>query len=155
MCGRYYRKGSKQQLAAQVRAGQILPGIPDVLDDYNVAPTTHQPVVRHSRDGAERELLFMRWGLVPYFAKSLKDFAGYTTFNAKAESISTSRTWRDPFLRDAAATSGQRLLRVEGSVHRTCPDLDLMDYTVGIGKGDNTAALVHVHPYRRNESEVE
>ena len=99
MCGRYYRKGSKQQLAAQVRAGQIMPGIPDELDSYNVAPTTLQPVVRHTRDGAERELLLMRWGLVPFFAKSLKDFAGYTTFNAKAETIAKIPTWREPFLK--------------------------------------------------------
>ena len=39
-------------------------------------------------------------------------------------------------------------------VHRTCPDRDLMDDAVVIGKGDDTAALVYVRQYRRTESEV-
>ena len=38
-------------------------------------------------------------------------------------------------------------------VHHTCPDLDLMDDAVGIGEGDNAAALVR--QCRRTESEVE
>jgi putative SOS response-associated peptidase YedK len=43
------------------------------VPDYNIAPTILQPVIRNSRDGAVRELLLMRWGLVPFFAKSLAD----------------------------------------------------------------------------------
>lgn len=97
MCGRYYRRGTKQQIAERMKAGLITPGLADVLENYNVAPTTHQPVVRHTRDGAVRELLLMRWGLVPFFAKSLADFRGFSTFNAKAETLADARTWREPF----------------------------------------------------------
>ena len=97
MCGRYYRAGSKQQIAERLCAARIAPGILDSLDDWNVAPTTYQPVVRHTRDGAVRELLLMRWGMVPFFAKSLADFRGMSTFNAKAETLPTARTWREPF----------------------------------------------------------
>lgn len=45
------------------------------------------------------ELVLMRWGLIPYFAKSLADFKGISTINARAESIEKSPTWRAPFER--------------------------------------------------------
>jgi putative SOS response-associated peptidase YedK len=39
--------------------------------DYNVAPTTHQPIIRQSRETGDRELA--RWGLVPFFTKDLEE----------------------------------------------------------------------------------
>jgi len=35
--------------------------------DYNVAPTSTQPIIRKSKDTGERELVTRRWGLVPFF----------------------------------------------------------------------------------------
>ena len=67
--------------------------------DYNIAPTTFQPVIRESRKSSDRERVIMRWGLIPYFAKSLADFKGNSTINARAESIKKSPTWRTPFQR--------------------------------------------------------
>ena len=67
--------------------------------DYNVAPTTHQPIIRHTKETGERELVMMRWGLVLHFAKSLKDFKGFSTINARAEGIMKSATWCIPFQR--------------------------------------------------------
>ena len=98
MCGRYARRSDKQKLSTYFHANPA-PGLLDLPPDYNVAPTTMQPVIRHARDGGTRELLLMRWGLVPFFAKSLADFKGYSTFNAKAESIAKTNTWREPFTR--------------------------------------------------------
>ncbi len=98
MCGRYYRRLDKQRLA-ECFAANPAPDLIDVVPDYNVAPTTFQPVIRNSRDGAVRELLLMRWGLVPFFAKSPADFKGFSTFNAKAETVTTQATWREPFKR--------------------------------------------------------
>lgn len=66
--------------------------------DYNIAPTTFQPVVRLSIDD-EREISLMHWGLVPNFAKSVVDFRGFSMFNARAESLMNSGTWRIPFER--------------------------------------------------------
>ena len=82
-----------------MKAGKVEPGMPELLTSYNVAPTTHQPVVRLSRSGAVREMLLMRWGLVPSYAKSLADFKGFSTFNAKAETLTKAATWREPFTR--------------------------------------------------------
>ena len=54
-------------------------------------------MIRANKETGERELEMMRWGLVPYFAKSPVDFKGFSTINAKAESVATAATWRRPF----------------------------------------------------------
>ena len=46
----------------------------EVAPSYNIASTTMQPVIRNNRDTGEREMVAMRWGMVPNFAKSLADF---------------------------------------------------------------------------------
>ena len=97
MCGRYYRRSDKQRIADAFELGTL----PDdfVLPDwdYNVAPATFQPVIRDRKDSAERELVLMRWGLVPFFTKQLVDVKGLSTINAKAESVAAGATWRAPF----------------------------------------------------------
>jgi putative SOS response-associated peptidase YedK len=56
MCGRYYRRSDKQRIAEAFHLGKL----PDefVLPpwDYNVAPTTFQPVIRNTKETGEREL---------------------------------------------------------------------------------------------------
>ena len=99
MCGRYYRRSDKQRIAEAYRLGEIPFDLVLPDWDFNVAPTTFQPVIRHSRDTGQRELVLMRWGLVPYITKQLSDVKGISTINAKAEGIERSPTWRVPFLR--------------------------------------------------------
>jgi putative SOS response-associated peptidase YedK len=97
MCGRYFRRSDKQQIAERFHAGKVFED--PLTADYNIAPTTFQPIIRLSRDSGEREMALLRWGLVPFFASSLKEFKGMTTFIARAESVATSATWREPFKR--------------------------------------------------------
>ena len=97
MCGRYYRRSGKQKIAEAFHASLVDDGTPDPPWDYNVAPTSMQPVIRNSRDTGERELVSLRWGLIPFFTKSLSDIKGISTINARAEGIATSRTYREPF----------------------------------------------------------
>jgi putative SOS response-associated peptidase YedK len=99
MCGRYYRRGSKQKIAEAFHARNDINSliVPDA--DYNVAPTTMQPVIRETRDTKDRELVLMRWGLVPFFTKALSDVKGISTINARAETVATSGTFRIPFER--------------------------------------------------------
>ena len=47
-----------------------------------MAPTTFQPVIRDEKETGERELVVMRWGLVPFFTKQLSDVKGLNTINA-------------------------------------------------------------------------
>jgi putative SOS response-associated peptidase YedK len=96
MCGRYYRRSDKQKIAEAFHISQVgdfaLPPW-----GYNVAPTTFQPIVRNSRETGERELCLMRWGLVPFFTKGLGEIRGFSTINARGETVATSRTYREPF----------------------------------------------------------
>lgn len=91
MCGRYYRRSDKQRIAEAFHVG--IPPSFDILPSYNIAPQTFQPVVRLNSETAEREFAQMRWGLVPFWAKDTK--IGYTTINAKAETVATSPTFRN------------------------------------------------------------
>ncbi len=75
MCGHYLRRSDKQRIAEAFTSGK-LPNEFVLPPDYNVAPTTFQPVIRDSREWTERELVLMRWGLISNFTKSAADFKG-------------------------------------------------------------------------------
>jgi len=64
MCGRFHRFDDVQKMATQFRAkyDESLFAPPT----YNAPPQTWQPVIRLDLDG-EREIVNMRWGLVPYW----------------------------------------------------------------------------------------
>jgi putative SOS response-associated peptidase YedK len=96
MCGRYARKGDKQKIAEAFHVNEV-PDFVMAEADYNIAPTTFQPIIRQNRDTGEREMVLARWGLIPFFTKELSDIKGISTINAKSESIATARTWREPF----------------------------------------------------------
>lgn len=75
----------------------------NVFDDsyfapsYNVAPQSLQPVVWLDSETGQRELTVMRWGLVPFWAKDSK--IGYSTINAKSETVATSPAFREAMKR--------------------------------------------------------
>jgi putative SOS response-associated peptidase YedK len=62
---------------------------------YNIAPS--QPVVTVRQDAGEpvRKLSIMQWGLVPSWAK--EPGIGYKTINARAETVATTPSFREPF----------------------------------------------------------
>ena len=91
MCGRYVRRSDKQRIAEYLAVHG--PSLPDFGPSWNIAPQTFQPIVRLSRDTGERELVLMRWGLIPYWAKDEK--IGLRTINAKAETITTAPAFRE------------------------------------------------------------
>jgi len=96
MCGRYARRGDKQKIAEAFHVKDV-PDFAMPEADYNIAPTTFQPIIRDSRETGEREMVLARWGLIPFFTKELSEIKGLSTINAKSEGIATSRTWREPF----------------------------------------------------------
>lgn len=99
MCGRYYRRSDKQRIADAFALGQLPEGFVLPEADYNVAPSTLQPVIRASRDTGERQLALMRWGVIPHFATSPAEFRGISTINARAESVQRAPLWRTSFRR--------------------------------------------------------
>lgn len=98
MCGRYGRRADKQRIAEWMQIHST-----NVFDDtclapsYNVCQQSIQPVVRLEPETGERELTLMRWGLVPFWANDTK--IGFSTINAKAETVPTSPTFRDAWKR--------------------------------------------------------
>jgi putative SOS response-associated peptidase YedK len=92
MCGRYYRQSDKQAIAEQFAAD-----VHDleVHDSYNMAPQSTQPVVRENHDSGKREVAMMRWGLIPHWSKAAT--VGYSTINAKGETITTNAVYREAF----------------------------------------------------------
>lgn len=94
MCGRYYNKRKKQKIAEKLNASKVFAD--PLPPNYNIAPSTFQPIVRQQRDSDEREMVLARWGMIPFFATSLADYKGISTFLAKAETLSTSPTWKGP-----------------------------------------------------------
>ena len=63
MCGRYVRKGSKQKIAEYFGANPNPVELPMPDADYNIAPTTYQPIIRQSRETGERKMVLARWVL--------------------------------------------------------------------------------------------
>jgi putative SOS response-associated peptidase YedK len=94
MCGRFTRQYTWQQLHALYRLS-VPPAIPNFQPEYNVCPTDPADVVV-ATDG-ERELIRIRWGLVPFWwNKTLKELR-LATFNARVETVATKQFFREPF----------------------------------------------------------
>jgi putative SOS response-associated peptidase YedK len=92
MCGRFTQAYSWSELHSLLG----LLGAPrNLRPRYNVSPTTQVDVIRLSPEG-ERELVPMRWGLVPrWWSKSLRELP--STINARAETVAAKPMFRDAF----------------------------------------------------------
>jgi putative SOS response-associated peptidase YedK len=97
VCGRYYSLFDKQQAAEHFHVRRIAENVGPIAPNYNVAPGDFQPVIRRSRESNERELVMMRWGIVPWFAKTEDEFKHLTTILAKSDRLTDSKMWREPF----------------------------------------------------------
>ncbi len=92
MCGRYELHSHPAAIA--LAFGLATP--PDVRARYNIAPMTEVPIVRVNADG-QRELVRMRWGLVPRWAKDPS--IGARMINARGETIAEKPSFRMSFRR--------------------------------------------------------
>jgi putative SOS response-associated peptidase YedK len=92
MCGRFTQHYSW----AEIHQFLSLTGAPvNLRARYNITPTTSIEVVRLNEHG-DKELIRMRWGLVPFFwKKSLKEVPA--TFNARAETVAEKPMFRAAF----------------------------------------------------------
>ncbi len=97
MCGRYRLSRRKQIL--EERFDAVSDPASDEAEDwrprYNIAPSQPVPVVRQRPNQARRELSVMRWGLIPSWATD--PAIGYKTINARAETVTTTASFRDAF----------------------------------------------------------
>lgn len=95
MCGRYTFTSPEE--AARALFNYTGPPL-NLRPRYNVAPTDDVPVVRNSKDGGgERELVMMRWGLIPFWATDAK--VAFKSINARVETVTTAPAFREAFKR--------------------------------------------------------
>ena len=91
MCGRYSLIADIGELQERFGFdGSELPHAPR----YNIAPTQMALTVTN---GSERRGSYMRWGLIPSWAKSAS--VGNRMINARAETVAERRSFRDSFRR--------------------------------------------------------
>jgi len=89
MCGRY-------SITTPLEAMRQLfhfDGSPNLAPRYNVAPTQSVPVVRRKNGG--RELVLLRWGLIPSWAKDAR--IGASLINARGETVQSKPAFRSAF----------------------------------------------------------
>ena len=86
MCGRYSLKADIAQLAMRFEFAAD-----EAIHEpaYNIAPT--QQVLTVTNDG-ERRASYMRWGLIPFWAKDAK--IGYRMINARGETVAEKPSFR-------------------------------------------------------------
>src|SRR5437016_902327 len=94
MCGRFTRNYTWAQIHALYRLTAPA-AIPNLRPRFNACPTDPADTIVE-QDG-KRELVEMRWGLVPYWwSKTLKELR-LATFNARVETVTTKPFFREPF----------------------------------------------------------
>ena len=107
MCGRYV---SPEEAAIEREWNRVRIRNPLGLDstrfgpNWNVAPTHQVPALRRCEGDAEAgraeggaELVALRWGLIPSWAKGVPPKFG--TIMATCERLATAPTWRGPWKR--------------------------------------------------------
>lgn len=98
MCGRYSLQSDPAQLAVDLDALDLAssPAAGNVPSEgpraprFNIAPTTTIPAL--AAGGERRELLAMRWGLVPSWTKDPRDLPNL--FNARSETAASKPSFR-------------------------------------------------------------
>jgi len=88
MCGRFTLH-IPPELLAEIFGLTSTPVYPA---SYNVAPSQQVPVIRGMVDNGQRELAFLRWGLVPSWARDPS--IGSRMINARAETIQEKPAFR-------------------------------------------------------------
>src|SRR6266849_4790554 len=94
MCGRFTYKLTWPEIVKLYRLTLDAPAR-NTQARYNICPTTPiDTVIEH--DGT-RKLISMRWGLIPsWWSKPMKEMK-LATFNARVESVTEKRMFRDAF----------------------------------------------------------
>jgi putative SOS response-associated peptidase YedK len=88
MCGRFTLNTSAKIIAEFFKLSEV----PDIKPRYNIAPTQSVATVTVDREKMQRQFQFMRWGLIPSWAKDMK--IGSHTINARSETVAEKPAFR-------------------------------------------------------------
>jgi putative SOS response-associated peptidase YedK len=89
MCGRFAQRSDPKRLAKEFKVAEA----PAAEARYNIAPTQNILGVRAVSD--EREMTFLKWGLIPSWAKDAS--MGARLINARAETVEEKPSFRGAF----------------------------------------------------------
>lgn len=92
MCGRFFRRQPRDELAAAFRASPVGE---DLGPSYNIAPSQPVLAVRFNSKTGERTIEPLLWGLIPSFAKDRR--IAFRCINARAETADTLPSFRGAF----------------------------------------------------------
>ncbi len=93
MCGRFTLFEPDKVLSREFGVSGFEPKPPR----YNISPSQPVAVVRAAGAGGGRELAYLRWGLIPSWAK--EPGIGDRLINARAETVRAKPSFRGPFRR--------------------------------------------------------
>jgi putative SOS response-associated peptidase YedK len=88
MCGRFTLRTPAHQLIELFQTTVF----PEIVPRYNIAPTQRIITIRASGDEATREAVWMRWGLIPFWAKD--ESIGSRMINARCETAAEKPAFR-------------------------------------------------------------
>ncbi len=91
MCGRFTLATRKQEIADQFP----LFDIPDLDPHYNIAPTQSVTAARILPEGPKREIVLLRWGLIPSWADDPS--IGNRLINARADTVASKPSFRSAY----------------------------------------------------------
>ena len=97
MCGRYDNLIARDAYRRLFRPKRLPQS--NYPPRYNIAPTDQIPIVRVDPRDGERELVMARWGLVPWFSKTMPKVPH---INARAETVHEKRLFREAFAKRRA-----------------------------------------------------
>src|SRR5437016_4631724 len=83
MCGRFTLHSPAKAVAEAFNVQNM----PDLFSHFNIAPTQQLAVVRCRTEQGNRELVFLRWGLIPSWADDLS--IGNRLISARSETVAT------------------------------------------------------------------
>jgi putative SOS response-associated peptidase YedK len=92
MCAGYTTPEGWQDIRLAAKIEDLLP----LTRRYNIHPFAHVVIIRE-REAGRIETAAVQWWLVPHWAKDRR--SKYPTFNARAETVDTKPSFREPFRR--------------------------------------------------------
>jgi putative SOS response-associated peptidase YedK len=91
MCGRFTQRAPAERVKKEFQLEEA----PSIEARYNIAPTQSVLAIRHSPDG--REVVMLKWGLIPAWAKDAS--IGAKLINARSETVDEKPSFREAFKR--------------------------------------------------------
>jgi putative SOS response-associated peptidase YedK len=91
MCGRFSQRSPSKKIAEKFEVEDV----PPLFERYNVSPAQAVLAVRQGAGG--REAVFLKWGLVPRWAKD--PLIGNKLINARSETVAEKPSFREAFSR--------------------------------------------------------